>query len=65
MISLLVLLGLCNAYIDHLILLLACGSGGGTVDGTDQRCLLIEKPTFLLLEALVGVLSRDYLLRPS
>jgi hypothetical protein len=62
MISLLVLLGLCDAYIDHLILLLACG-GGGDIDGTDQGCLLIEEPTLLLLEALVGVLSRDDLLR--
>jgi hypothetical protein len=60
MISLLVLLGLCDAYIDHLILLLACGA----VDGTDQGCLLIEEQTLLLLEALVGILSRDDLLRP-
>jgi hypothetical protein len=61
MVSFLVLLRLCDAYIHDLILLLACG---GAVDGTNQGCLLIQESTFLLLEALKGVLSRDYLLRP-
>ncbi len=62
MVSLLVLLRLCDAYIHDLIFLLACG--GGAVDGTDQGCLLIEESTFLLLEALKSVLSRDDLLGP-
>ena len=62
MVSFLVLLRLCDAYIHDLILLLAFR--GGAVDGTDQGCLLIQESTFLLLEALKGVLSRDNLLRP-
>ena len=61
--SFLVLLQFCDAYIHDLILLLAFG-GGGAVDSTDQGCLLIEESTFLLLEALEGVLPRDNLLRP-
>lgn len=64
MVSLLVLLRLCDAYIHDLIFLLACGGGGCAVYGTDQGCLLIQESTFLLLEALKSVLPRDDLLGP-
>jgi len=63
MVSFLVLFRLCDTYIHDLIFLLDCG-GSGAVDGTDQGCLLIQESTFLLLEALEGVLPCDNLLCP-
>ena len=63
MVSFLVLLRLCDTYIHDLIFLLDC-SASGAVYGTDQGCLLIQESTFLLLEALEGVLPSDNLLWP-